>query len=53
MERDRFLDVQVPEFPVVNADELFVLVGDLHGFQVAVECAVLVDQEVALAAVDP
>ena len=37
MERDRFLDVQVPVFPVVDADELFILVGDSHRFQVAVE----------------
>ena len=53
MERDGFLDVQVPVFPVVDAHELFVLVGDLHRFQVPVECAVLLDQKVALAAVDP
>ena len=53
VERDRFLDVLVPEGPVVIADELLVLVGDVHRVQMAVEGAILVEQEVGLAAVEP
>ena len=52
MEGDRFLDVLIPVFPVVNADKLLVFMGDVHRFQMAMERAVLLEQEVALAAVD-
>ena len=53
MKRDGLLDVLVPVCPVVDADELLVFVRDVHRFEMLVERAVLVEQEVVLAAVDP
>ena len=52
MEGDRFLDVQVPVFPVVHPHELFVLVSNVLRFQVFVKGPVLLDQEIALAAIN-
>src|SRR3954468_21209908 len=52
MEGDRFLDMLVPVFPVMHADELFVLVSNVLRFQVFVKGPILLDQKIALAAIN-
>ena len=53
MEVDRLLDMQVPVSPVVFAGIFRVLVRNMQRFQMFMEIAVVVDEEILLAAVDP
>src|SRR5690349_225646 len=53
VERQRLADVQVPVFPVVCPRVFFIFVRDPGGFQVFMEFAVLVDQEIVGPTVDP